>query len=107
MFDWKNLFHEFEQSRKPNGDAVAQLALDNFIEMRDLVADPKFILKNKISQKLAILFPEKWNTQYKYANLHASILVTYRFGRLYYWPQQSRLEGYRNAECNTHGLCVW
>ncbi len=41
--DWVTLFSEFQKLRKPDTDAIAQLALDNFIEMRDLVADAKFL----------------------------------------------------------------
>ncbi|MCX6351960.1 MAG: FAD-dependent monooxygenase [Bacteroidetes bacterium] len=62
--DWHAILPAFNQMRKPNADAVADLALRNFIEMRDLVADPHFILKNKIAQKLAELFPAQWQTQY-------------------------------------------
>ena len=62
--DWNKIFPEFYKLRKPNGDAVGDLALMNFVEMRDLVADPAFILKSKIDRKIATLFPEKWNTLY-------------------------------------------
>ncbi len=58
--DWQNLFSEFQNLRKPDTDAIAQLALDNFIEMRDLVGDTKFLLRKKIEAKLNQLFPEKW-----------------------------------------------
>ncbi len=58
--DWKNLFTQFQKIRKPDTDAIAQLALDNFIEMRDLVGDAKFLLKKKIEAKLNQLFPERW-----------------------------------------------
>ncbi|HCW09027.1 MAG TPA: kynurenine 3-monooxygenase [Cytophagales bacterium] len=58
--DWQELFYEFQNLRKPNTDAIAQLALDNFIEMRDLVADENFLLRKKIEAKLNQLFPEKW-----------------------------------------------
>ncbi len=58
--DWVGLFQRFQELRKPDGDAIAQLALDNFIEMRDLVADSKFLLRKKIEAKLNSLFPEKW-----------------------------------------------
>lgn len=58
--DWSNLFNEFQKLRKPDTDAIAQLALDNFTEMRDLVADSKFLLRKKIESKLNQLFPEKW-----------------------------------------------
>ena len=40
--DWAALFPRFFEERKPNADAIAQLALDNFIEMRDTSADPHF-----------------------------------------------------------------
>jgi kynurenine 3-monooxygenase len=46
--NWKTTFVEFQNVRKVNGDAIAKLALQNFIEMRDLVGDPKFLLRKKI-----------------------------------------------------------
>jgi kynurenine 3-monooxygenase len=52
--------HEFQHLRKPDADAVAQLALDNFIEMRDLVADEQFLLRKKIEAHLHQLFPDRW-----------------------------------------------
>ncbi len=58
--DWKSVFQEFQKLRKPDTDAIAQLALDNFTEMRDLVADAKFLLRKKIEARLNQLFPEKW-----------------------------------------------
>jgi kynurenine 3-monooxygenase len=58
--DWKVLFSQFQKQRKPDTDAIADLALDNFIEMRDLVGDPKFLLRKKIEAKLNQLFPDKW-----------------------------------------------
>ena len=58
--DWKKTVAVFQQLRKPDTDAIAQLALDNFIEMRDLVADEEFLLRKKIEAKLHELYPEKW-----------------------------------------------
>lgn len=60
---WNNkdlLFEKFQQSRKPDSDAIADLALRNFVEMRDLVADPKFLLRKKIEKALNGKHPEKW-----------------------------------------------
>jgi len=57
---WKKVLHAFQELRKPDADAIAQLALDNFIEMRDLVADEDFLLRKKIEAKLHSLFPERW-----------------------------------------------
>jgi len=57
---WHESFNAFQERRKADADAIAQLALDNFIEMRDLVADDRFLLRKKIEAKLHELFPEKW-----------------------------------------------
>jgi kynurenine 3-monooxygenase len=58
--DWAKVLTAFQNRRKPDADAIAQLALDNFIEMRDLVADEKFLLRKKIEAKIHSLFPDKW-----------------------------------------------
>lgn len=62
--NWDVVLPEFQVLRKPDTDAIAQLALDNFIEMRDLVADADFLLRKKIEGKLYELFPEKWTPLY-------------------------------------------
>jgi len=46
--NWNSTFVAFQNERKKNGDAIAKLALQNFIEMRDLVGDPTFLLRKKI-----------------------------------------------------------
>ncbi len=56
--DWERAFKEFEVLRKPNADAIAQLALDNFIEMRDKVADPEFLRRKKIERLLQEQYSE-------------------------------------------------
>ena len=58
--DWHAALNEFQEVRKPDNDAIAQLALDNFIEMRDLVADEDFLLRKKIEARLQEHFPDKW-----------------------------------------------
>jgi kynurenine 3-monooxygenase len=58
--NWNDALEEFQEIRKPDADAIAQLALDNFIEMRDLVANENFLLRKKIEAKLYELFPDKW-----------------------------------------------
>ncbi|MBX2964218.1 MAG: FAD-dependent monooxygenase [Cyclobacteriaceae bacterium] len=57
---WKKVLPVFQELRKPDADAIAQLALDNFIEMRDLVADEDFILRKKIEAELHERYPDKW-----------------------------------------------
>lgn len=62
--NWTAAFAEYEQLRKPNGDAIAQLALDNFIEMRDKVADPNFLLRKKIEAMIHERHPDKFTPLY-------------------------------------------
>jgi kynurenine 3-monooxygenase len=50
----------FENTRKSASDAIAELAVNNFIEMRDLVADKKFILQKKIEARFHEKHPDKW-----------------------------------------------
>ena len=55
--DWSLAMPRFERARKQNADAIAVLALENFVEMRDKVADPVFILEKRIEKRLALLLP--------------------------------------------------
>ncbi|MCE7996466.1 MAG: FAD-dependent monooxygenase [Roseivirga sp.] len=55
-----SLLTEYQSLRIPDANAIADLALYNFIEMRDKVADEKFILQKKIEKKLNQLHPDKW-----------------------------------------------
>ncbi len=56
--DWSAIIPEFSKRRVQDGDAIAELAQRNFIEMRDLVADPKFLLRKKIAADLHKKFPQ-------------------------------------------------
>jgi kynurenine 3-monooxygenase len=58
--DWERLFKAFERKRKPDADAIADLAVMNFIEMRDKVADPRFLLRKKIEGKINQQYPDRW-----------------------------------------------
>lgn len=62
--DLGELFSAFGKSRKPNSDAIAELALNNYIEMRDLAARPEFQLRLKIEKRIAAAFPEQFQTSY-------------------------------------------
>jgi kynurenine 3-monooxygenase len=62
--DWGRIFQEFQQVRKPDADAIADLAVNNFTEMRAKTADPKFLLQKKIEARLHDLYPEKWIPAY-------------------------------------------
>ncbi|MFN0174945.1 MAG: FAD-dependent oxidoreductase [Saprospiraceae bacterium] len=55
--DWSKTIPAFAQSRVKDGNAIAELAQRNFKEMRDLVSDPKFLLRKKIAADLHAKFP--------------------------------------------------
>jgi kynurenine 3-monooxygenase len=61
---WQPILAEYQRLRKPDGDAIADLALNNFIEMRDKVADPQFLLQKKIEAWFSGLHPDKWIPAY-------------------------------------------
>jgi kynurenine 3-monooxygenase len=56
--DWETTFDEFTKIRKPNADAIAQMAEENFYEMRDAVADPVFQRKRELETRLEQTFPD-------------------------------------------------
>lgn len=71
--NWERVLPEYETLRKPDADAIAQLALDNFIEMRDLVADADFLLRKKIEARLHTLYPERWIPLYSMVTFYENI----------------------------------
>jgi kynurenine 3-monooxygenase len=58
--DWPCIFTEYQAMRKPDGDAIADLAIANFVEMRDKTADPLFLLQKRIEARFYEKYPEKW-----------------------------------------------
>jgi len=58
--NWKKILPEFELSRKPNADAIAELAVMNFFEMRDKVGHPEFLLRKKIEALIHRKYPKQW-----------------------------------------------
>ena len=62
--DWQTIFTEYEKSRKPNADAIAELAERNFNEMSAKTADENFLLQKKIEKWFSDKHPEKWMPLY-------------------------------------------
>jgi len=62
--DWSTILYEYQRQRKPDADAIADLAVSNFIEMRDKTADPKFLLQKKLEARLHEKHPRKWIPAY-------------------------------------------
>ncbi len=62
---WEYLLNSFVMARKPNCDAIADMAVENFIEMRDKVADPRFLLHKSVEKVLAQKFPGQYLSRYQ------------------------------------------
>ena len=58
--DWSVIMKDFETTRKPDADAIADLAMRNFVEMRDLTGQPEFLLRKKIEARFYDRHPDKW-----------------------------------------------
>ena len=58
--NWEAIFNEYQTLRKPDADAIADMAIANFIEMRDKTADKKFLLQKKIEARFSEKHPTKW-----------------------------------------------
>jgi kynurenine 3-monooxygenase len=61
---WETLFKGFGERRKRDSDAIADMAVENFVEMRDLVADPVFLLEKQVERLLARKFPDVYVPRY-------------------------------------------
>ncbi|MBN8798404.1 MAG: FAD-dependent monooxygenase, partial [Stenotrophomonas nitritireducens] len=62
--DTAQAFAAFESERKPNAAAIQQMALDNYLEMRDHVADPAFLLQRELEQELQRRWPTRFVPHY-------------------------------------------
>jgi kynurenine 3-monooxygenase len=68
--DWLQVFAEFEKERKVNTDAIADMAIENFTEMRDRVADPRFLLQKKVELALEEKYPRLFVPKYAMVTFH-------------------------------------
>ncbi len=62
--DWKTIFPIYQSIRKPNGDAMQDLSLHNYLVMRDYVTDPSFLLQKKLERRIQQLYPDKYMPLY-------------------------------------------
>lgn len=75
---WERVFAATAQARKANADAIAAMALENYIEMRDTVADPGFQLRKQVEHRLEHLEPERFLSRYSMVSFST---VPYRLAR--------------------------
>ena len=71
--DWGRVFARVDRVRKPNADAIAEMALENYTEMRDSVRDPRFVLQKELSLQLEQRFPEQFIPRYSMVMFHHEI----------------------------------
>ena len=82
--DWAEAFAEFDRSRHPNVNAIADMALENYEEMRDTVRHSKFQLQKILSLELERRFPNRFVPRYSMVMFHDAIpyAVAYERGRI-------------------------
>ena len=68
--DWACVFAEFERERKINTDAIADMAIENFTEMRDRVADSRFLFRKKVELALEARYPKLFVPKYAMVTFH-------------------------------------
>jgi kynurenine 3-monooxygenase len=62
--DWKNIFDGYSLEQKPNGDAIADMAIENFNEMSEKTGDERFLFFKKVENELQKRFPKKFRSRY-------------------------------------------
>ncbi|AKF79653.1 kynurenine 3-monooxygenase [Myxococcus fulvus 124B02] len=62
--DWETLFGELGRLRKTNADAIADMAVENFVEMRDSTGNPRFLLEKAVEKVLLNTFPGEFVSRY-------------------------------------------
>jgi kynurenine 3-monooxygenase len=77
---WQGVFAEFFASRKPNTDAIAAMALENYLEMRERVVDPRFRLQQTLALELERRHPRRFIPRYSMVMFHHEI--SYRTAQL-------------------------
>ncbi|MCL4125658.1 UNVERIFIED_CONTAM: hypothetical protein GTU68_024693 [Idotea baltica] len=68
--DWAKVLPELDRTRRPNAEAIADMALENYITMRSSVADPKFQLKKELGFQLEQRFPNRFIPRYSMVMFH-------------------------------------
>jgi kynurenine 3-monooxygenase len=63
--DWAGALPEYERRRRDNTEAIAAMALDNFVEMRDKVASPVYQARKKVEHALERALPGRYVSRYE------------------------------------------
>lgn len=68
--DWSRVFSDFETARKVNTDAIADMAIENFTEMRDRVSDSRFLFRKRVELALEAKYPQLFVPKYSMVTFH-------------------------------------
>jgi kynurenine 3-monooxygenase len=71
--DWRTVFTEYEKVRKKDTDAIADLAIDNFYEMKEHTTNPLFQQKRKLETAFEAEFPKDYNSKYSLVTFNENI----------------------------------
>lgn len=71
--NWNLVLPEYQELRKPDADAIADLAINNFYEMSNKVNDPKFVLQKKIEAWFSEKYPNLWIPAYSMVTFSPNI----------------------------------
>ena len=71
--DWEKVFRQFTAIRRSNADAIADMALENYVEMRDSVRHPRFLLQKEVALSLERRHPGRFIPRYSMVMFHAEI----------------------------------
>lgn len=80
--DWQELFTTFFEKRKTNADAIADMAVENFVEMSAKTADERFLYQKKIEKLLHERFPQEYTSRYSMVSFSKTpYRVAYELGK--------------------------
>ena len=71
--DWEKIFSLYQDNRKANADAIADMAIENYAEMRDSVRDQRFHLQKQLAFELERRYPDRFIPRYSMVMFHHEI----------------------------------
>jgi kynurenine 3-monooxygenase len=81
--DWSKMFDHFVKLRRENTDSIADMAVENFVEMRDKVGDPKFLMAKGVEKLLQNKFPGRYISRYSLVTFsNVPYVVAYEAGTI-------------------------
>ena len=96
---WEEAFAEFDRLRKPNAEAIADMALENFVEMRDRVGDAAFLLRKQVEHRLELEMPREYRSRYSMVMYsHIPFRTALEAGRIQQEILDDLCDGLRSAE---------